>query len=474
MVLALASAAPASAQYANTAEARAAQLNAMSRDFGITTARAGERLDAEAAARERHARLRPSMGASYGGAWFDASDNTLVIASTDARGAKLAKAGGAKVVLVSRSLEQLNGIQKKLDDAAKLMSDDQRSRVWMWAVDARNNTVVIFVPANDPQAQVAVQDFLTTAGVSAKSVRIEESKAGPPSLLYNTRGGDGIWNATDGRECSIGFAVSGGFITAGHCSGGTIGDSVTSMGVAMGNFAGAAYPGEDTGWVITNSSWTSVPCVGTGSTLCTTSGNVLVNGSTEAFDGSSVCRYGHLPQSPHCGVILYHNFTGNFYWGPTVNHLVMTNICAAEGDSGGPYMSGNQGQGTLSVGPPNVMCPIPQDSPVSWSAYYPLNLSLSTFGLTLTVAPGAAPPTPANFHVTYTYANAKYRFTASWSASPTAQQYVLSGHVYNGPNTSISWTVPENWEDLGLEYAVSACNANGCSMQSPSSVATQQ
>jgi hypothetical protein len=96
--------------------------------------------------------------------------------------------------------------------------------------------------------------------------------------------------------------------------------------------------------------------------------------------------------------------------------------------------------------------------------FWPVNDALTWYGKTLTLS--AVPPdTPANFSVTYLYSAGKYRFTASWSSAPGATSYHLSGHVYNGPNTSISWTVPQNYEDLSTEYYVSACNAAGCSAQ---------
>ncbi len=87
-------------------------------------------------------------------------------------------------------------------------------------------------------------------------------------------------------------------------------------------------------------------------------------------------------------------------------------------------------------------------------------------------AQSAPPPTPTNFQVTFVYANHKYRFTASWTA-PGATQYHLIGHSYNGPNNTVSWTVPENWEDLSIEYYVQACNAAGCSQLAGPVYATQ-
>lgn len=88
------------------------------------------------------------------------------------------------------------------------------------------------------------------------------------------------------------------------------------------------------------------------------------------------------------------------------------------------------------------------------------------------VAQSGPPPTPTNFQVTFVYANLKYRFTASWS-SPGATTNYLIGHSYHGPNQTISWTVPENYEDLSIEYYVYACNSVGCSTAAGPVYATQ-
>ena len=277
----------------------------------------------------------------------------------------------------------------------------------------------------------------------------------------------------------MGFSVTGGFVTAGHCSGGSVGDTVTGYtGTTIGYVAAATFPNEDRAFVQTNSNWTPTPCVGTGANRdCAASGNVIVLGSQEAPIGSTVCRWGRRPgrMGPWCGQILETNVTSNITG--LIYHQVHTNICSDEGDSGGPFMWGNQAQGTLSLSQLGGSCPdgLPVvGNPSAW--YYPINLTLSAFGLTLTVPQPlpSIPQTPQNFRVTYTYAAAKYRFTASWSASPGATTYGLTGHVYNGPSTSISWTVPENWEDLSLEYIVSACNSGGCSMPANPVMAVQQ
>jgi streptogrisin C len=464
MALAL-TASAASAQSADRVQAKAALVKSMSRDLGLTAERAEKRLAAEDLARERHPRLRQGLGAGYAGAWFDAEKLELVVASTDPGAAKLAQANGARAVLVTRSLEQLTRAQRRLDQAAIQMTDAQRNHIWTWAVDVKTNVIVITIPADDAAAKVNVQDFIALANVDPTWVRVEQMQGGRPTPAYSVRGGDEI--TINGRSCSVGFSVVGGFVTAGHCSGGSIGDTVKGYtGTTMGTVAGATYPFEDRAWVQTNSNFTPSPCVGTGSDRdCNAAGNVLVLGSQEAVVGASVCRWGHRPgrEGPWCGVISAKDVSASI---PTVvNHLVQTNICSDEGDSGAPFMAGNQAQGILALSQPGSLCPdgIYGGGKAAW--YYPINLTLNAFGLTLAVPqpPPAVPATPQNFRVTYTWSPSKYRFTASWSPSPGATMYRMTGHVVNTPNTSISWTVPDNWEDLSIEYSLRACNAGGCS-----------
>jgi hypothetical protein len=49
------------------------------------------------------------------------------------------------------------------------------------------------------------------------------------------------------------------------------------------------------------------------------------------------------------------------------------------------------------------------------------------------------------------------------SSSPGATRYELQGRFYSGPNTTISWTLPQSVADFSIEYYVRACDANGCS-----------
>ncbi len=363
-------------------------------------------------------------------------------------------------MVVGRSFRELTNIQDRLDQGAIQLSDRQKQKVWQWGIDVMTNSVVITIPADDPQALLAAQDFITAGKVDAKSIRIELSREGPPTLhqaVQTLRGGD-RYNKSNSDWCSVGFAVTGGYVTAGHCV--TTNEFVDGFDYTdQGTVMGSQFPGDDRAWVQTLGNWIPTPCAGIGANRdCAALNNRLVAGSQEAVVNTSVCRWGATSGGPHCGAVKAKNLSVNFNGG-TVHHLTKTTACSEGGDSGGPYIWNNQGQGTLVGAPAGTNCTV---GGTSW--FYPLNRTLSHYGLTLTVAAGPPPPTPTNFNVTYTYSAGKYRFTASWTGHYLATIYHMTGHGYSGGSASgVSWTVPDGYEDLSLEYQVTACNAFGCS-----------
>jgi streptogrisin C len=183
-----------------------------------------------------------------------------------------------------------------------------------------------------------VSKFLDTAKAAGPVSVAETDRA--PRLYADIVGGD-AYNINGSSRCSIGFAVSGGFVSAGHC--GSAGDSVTSGGQSMGTFEGSSVPGNDYSYVTTTSDWTPTPNVNHygGS-------DVVVSGSTEAAVGASVCRSGSTT-GWHCGTVQAKDQTVNYQEG-SVSGLTRTNACAEPGDSGGSWVSGTQAQGVTSGG----------------------------------------------------------------------------------------------------------------------------
>lgn len=329
-------------------------LAAMQRDLGLNPEQAKARLrsDAEAARVERA--LRDSLGMRFGGAWVRA-DGKLAVAVTDSAAADRVRAAGAVPTVVARSEATLNGIKEALD------ARTAPEAVTSWYVDVTSNAVVVEVL---PGGEAAARAF--TAGVGAPGAIHIRVVHETPRAFYDFYGGDPYY--ISGGRCSIGFAVVGGFVTAGHC--GRVGQAVTGRnGVAMGTFAGLSFPGNDYAWVRTNSNWTGIGAVNRYNGTA-----VAVRGSTEAAIGAAVCRSGSTT-GWRCGTILAKNQTVRYVEG-TVSGLTRTNACAEPGDSGGSWISGNQAQGVTSGGSGN--CTVG-----GITFFQPVNEILSAYGLRL-------------------------------------------------------------------------------------------
>ncbi|GAA4958501.1 S1 family peptidase [Actinoplanes utahensis] len=333
-------------------------LAAMRRDLGLDDTRIAERLTTEAAAPVIEKRLRQRLGATFGGAWIPASGSRLTVAVTDRAAAAVVRAEGADATVVSRSEAALAAIRVKLDRNSAKATD----RIHSWYADPASNSVVITAA---PGAEAAARQFARDSGAGPVTVR---TTAEAPRPMYDIRGGDQyVINGT--TLCSVGFAVSGGFVTAGHC-GGAGSPTFGFNNQAQGTFAGSSFPGNDYAWVRTNGNWTPQPWVNDHS-----GGNVGVAGSQEAAIGSSICRSGRTT-GWRCGTLLGRNETVNYPQG-SVSGLHRSNACAEGGDSGGAWISGNQAQGVTSGGTGNCAT-----GGTTW--FQPLSEILQVYGLTLT------------------------------------------------------------------------------------------
>ncbi len=327
---------------------KTSMMKAMERDLGLTEAQAKARIADEAKAARAERSLEKSLGADYAGSWYDAKQGTLVVAVTDATKADTVRAEGAQARTAQRSAATLDAYMKKLD-ARKASAP---STVAGWYVDVRANQVVL--PTRDVAAAEA---FAAKAGVPASAF---EAEAAPerPQPLY--QGGDAYY--IGGARCSIGFAVTGGFVSAGHC--GTTGSTTSSP---SGTFAGSSFPGNDYAFIRSSASIT-------GTVNNYSGGSVAVRGSQDAAVGSSICRSGSTT-GWRCGTIQARNSTVNYAEG-AVYGLIRTTACAEPGDSGGSAITGNQAQGVTSGGSGNCR--------TGGTTYFqPVNEILGAYGLTL-------------------------------------------------------------------------------------------
>jgi streptogrisin C len=341
-----------------------AMAAAMRRDLNLTDAQIAVRLRVEAAAPTVEKRLRDRLGPVFGGAWIPTGGDRLTVAVTTASATATVRAEGADAAVVQRSERQLYATMAALDRHSAVAG----KQIHGWYVDVTANRVVVVAGSG---AGTAARTFAAASGVAAAAVTVVES-AEAPRPLYDIRGGD-QYVINGNTLCSVGFAVAGGFVTAGHC-GGTGSPTLGYNNVSQGTFAGSSFPGNDYAWVRTNGSWTPQPWVNNYA-----GGNVTVAGSQDAAIGSSVCRSGRTT-GWRCGTILGRNETINYAQG-AVSGLSRSNACAEPGDSGGSWISGNQAQGVTSGGSGNC-----STGATMW--FQPVNEILGAYGLSLTTTGG--------------------------------------------------------------------------------------
>jgi streptogrisin C len=309
-------------------------LAAMERDLSISRSDAGTRLARQNWAGDTERMLRGVLGDEFGGAWLAADGKTFNVGVTTKAAAERVRAAGATPKLVDYAASELTGFKAALDGATTKADADVTS----WYVDPRSNTVTLVAK---PGAQADAKTLAAKNDVPEAAVRVVTSRQSP-RLFFDIRGGDPYF--IDGQfRCSIGFAATGGFVTAGHC--GAVGATTTGFNQApQGTVTVSTFPGNgDFGFVETNADWVGRPVVNDFN-----GGEAPVAGSEEAPVGAAVCRSGSTTGT-RCGVIQAKNATVNYPEG-TVTGLTQTDVCAEGGDSGGSWLSGDQAQGVTSGG----------------------------------------------------------------------------------------------------------------------------
>ena len=303
-------------------------LQAMTDDLGVSKERAVERLDFQDDAAAAQERLREAFGDDFAGAWLDPEQDRWYVATTG-DGSAAARAVGARTVDARYSLDQLEGWAQSMDDAAGAA----RGGVTGWHVDLRDNTLVVEVldgAADDARAALA------EAGVPDGAATVTTA-AERPRVLDDVVGGNAYY--IDGAtRCSVGFAVTDGFVTAGHC--GSAGDPTVQP---TGEFAGSSFPGDDYAYVQVGAGSTPVGAVNDWA-----GGQVAVAGAEPAPVGAQVCRSGSTT-GWHCGTVEALDVSVSYAEG-TVDGLIRTDVCAEPGDSGGSLLAGDQAQGVTSGG----------------------------------------------------------------------------------------------------------------------------
>jgi hypothetical protein len=340
-------------------------LAAMKRDLGLDAEQAHVRVARELKATEVIQQLRTSTGNSFGGAWL--VEGELNVAVTDEALTSDVAAAGATPVVVSTPLSKLEEAQKaldKLDIEQALGKRSEATGIAAYYVDVAANKLVL----------EALSDSTAQAEKLAKQVGLVESEfevrtvKDMPTTFATVRGGDAYLINRSGR-CSVGFSVTTGFVSAGHC--GSVGaTATTSSGATLGTFSGSVFPGNGDYSYIRGSSGNTF----TGTINNYNGGRITVSGSTAAAVGASICRSGSTT-GVFCGAVRSLGATVSYSQG-RVTGLTQTSVCAEPGDSGGSFYSGSQAQGVTSGGSGDC-------SSGGTTYFQPVNEILSAYGLNL-------------------------------------------------------------------------------------------
>ena len=343
-------------------------LAAMKRDLGLDAEQATARVAREISATEVIDQLRTTAGDSFAGAWVADNGNTISVGVTDEALADEVKAAGAKPVIMPNSFSKLEeakaALDKLVDQPKTLSTDTGASNVGAWYIDVVANKIVLEALAD---STAHAEELAAQVGLAASEfeVRIVEEM---PTTFATVQGGDAYLISGTSR-CSIGFSVTTGFVTAGHC-GRSGARATTTSGELLGNFAGSVFPGSaDMAFVRTGSGHNLQPYINSYG-----GGTLPVSGNTVAPVGSSICRSGSTT-GVFCGTVRNFGVTVNYAEG-SVTGLTGTTVCAEPGDSGGSFYTGAQAQGVTSGGSGNC-----RTGGVTY--FQPVNEILSTYGLTL-------------------------------------------------------------------------------------------
>lgn len=346
-------------------------LEAMKRDLGLNTEQATARV-----ARDMHAtniiqEVRISVGDSFAGGWINA--DVLHIGITDQALADKVTAAGATPIVMANSLSKLEKAKADLGNAfinqANVTASGTSSGIASYFVDVAANKVIIeaLADSHGHAKGLASQVRLTAYEFQVRTVEII------PTTVSTVQGGD-EYRINKRFGCSVGFVVTVGFVSAGHC--GKAGSSATTKsGEALGTFSGSTFPGNaDIAYIKTVAGIVLKGYIngyGHGSSL-------PVLGSSEAAIRASICRSGATSQV-HCGIVISKDATIHYKEGPVLG-LTGASVCVVPGDSGGSFYSGSQAQGVTSGTNSNGSC---SDGGKGTTYFQPINKILQTYGLHL-------------------------------------------------------------------------------------------
>ncbi|MER5896871.1 S1 family peptidase, partial [Streptomyces sp. NPDC001876] len=277
-----------------------------------------------ASASELLQQLVKQLGDSYGGAYYDAGKQQLVVnvVGDDNDINVQVKKAGAVPRSVQNSAVKLTAAKNTLSRKATVPGTS-------WATDPRTNQVIVTA---DRTVAGERWDRLESA-VADLGPGVARIKRSAGEFKTFAEGGDAIFGG--GARCSLGFNVttqdgSPGFLTAGHCGVAAEQWSEEAGGQPIGTVQEAVFPGEgDFALVTYDDPATEAPSevdTGDGQT-------VAITQAADAAVGQDVIRMGSTT-GLNDGQVTGLDATVNYPEG-TVSGLIQTNVCAEPGDSGG-------------------------------------------------------------------------------------------------------------------------------------------
>jgi len=315
--------------------------------------------------------LAEALGDRAAGTYLESGDR-LAVNVLDAGAADAVRAAGADPHLVDNGAARLALLLGAVDTMARSRAPVGTA----WYTDVPGNAVVVRVPAGDPAAAA----FVRAVRAAAPEARIEQVPGQLTTLgLY---GGQPV--ARPGSTCSLGFnavdrAGRSAFLTAGHCGVGY--PTFSHAGVALGRTVAYRFPGADYAAVALADPvrW------GPQAAADRYDGRAVpVRGTRPAPVGATVCKSG-LASHWTCGQIVAYGVTVRYAQG-VVSGLVRATACSEPGDSGGPWLAGDQAQGITSGGASvNGRC-LSRYGRQNEAYYQPVAPALAALGLRLRTA----------------------------------------------------------------------------------------
>lgn len=358
----------------------ARMVRALGDSLGISDASAARRLDSQARQQSVLETLR-SSGVDPRGAFFD-DDGRLTVNVTDASTAREVEAAGLEARTARHTVGELDAVKAALDEAA---TRELPTGVQGWGVDPVTNKVVVQVR---DAATAADREFLDKAASYGSAVAVRDSDGKAVSMAGTVYPGSRMDYGN--HYCSVGYGARDAsgrqvLVTAGHCV-----ENLPDLYYDGSHFAKGTttrfHHGRnsvDMGLASVDAGWTVAPRVGTWNN----GGDIAVEGSRRAPVGSDVCKSG-ATSGWTCGSIKAYDYSVT-YTDPgqpatLVTNLGLSNACDLGGDSGGPWISGNQGQGMTSGGQTDNRCNGVYGQGTSY--FQPLDDTLRYYGLSLNTA----------------------------------------------------------------------------------------